>query len=225
MKKFFGLLIVTMVMGGASSIASAQDGPPPGGEGGGPRVRGNFQMPSFADLDKNKDKKISRDEMPPQMPPQIFDRLDENKDGGIDETEWNHMRERFGGGGGGARLGERLSQFLDADKDNKVSREEFARMQDLFDALDKDHDGSLSQEEMGQFFQAMSEVQAKATGGVEVTNLFSKYDKNKDGKLTADEMGNERTFKALDLNGDNSVDRAEAEQALKQLAEKSKKKQ
>ena len=50
-----------------------------------------FQMPNFAELDKNKDKKISRDEMPSQFPPQIFDRWDTNKDGFVDEEEFNAL--------------------------------------------------------------------------------------------------------------------------------------
>ena len=70
----------------------------------------------------------------------------------------------------------------------------------------------------------MNEVQTQATGGVDAGNLFTKYDKNKDGKLTADEMTEERTFKALDLNKDGSVTREEADQALKQMAERSKQK-
>jgi Ca2+-binding EF-hand superfamily protein len=53
---------------------------------------------------------------------------------------------------------------------------------------------------------------------------LAKYDKNKDGKITPDEMTEERTFKALDLNKDGSVTREEADQALKQMAERSKQK-
>ena len=192
--------------------------PPPGGQ---PGMRMQFQMPSFADLDKNKDKKISREEFPSQFPPQMFDRLDTNHDGFIDEEEWNAMRRNFGGGGGagggGPRIGESLMKLMDANADGKVSREEFAKILSLFDLLDKDHNGELSQDEMNAFFRAVNEAQTQATGGVEVNNLFEKYDKNKDGKITADEIGNERIFKSLDLNKDGEVTRAEADAALKQL--------
>jgi Ca2+-binding EF-hand superfamily protein len=183
-----------------------------------------FQMPSFADLDKNKDKKISRDEW--QGPAQFFDRLDTNHDGFIDETEFNAMRQRYGGGGGGPRLGESMAKFLDANKDGKVSRDEFAKMLTLFDLLDANHDGELTQEEMNGFFRAFNtaqtEAQNQATGGVDVNNLFANSDKNKDGKLTADEVANDRLFKALDLNKDGIVTRDEAETALKQLADRAK---
>ncbi len=215
-------------LGGGQGRGNRADGPggdrsrgdraggdrPGGGEG-----RRNFQMPEFADLDKNKDKKISKDEIPETFPPQMIDRLDQNKDGAIDEEEWNRSRGR------GAGTGERFIQFMDANKDTKVSREEFARVGEVFSALDKDQSKELSSEELNQFFPAMAEVQARATGGVAVNNLFAKFDKDKDGKITAEEMGNERTFKALDLNNDGSIDREEADKALRQLAERSKQKQ
>lgn len=186
------------------------------------------RIPTFTDLDKNKDKKISKDEFPSEFPPQSFDRLDANHDGFIDEEEWTAMRTRMGGNGystgggdprlgGGPRTGENLAKFLDGDANGKVTREEFAKITSLFETLDKDHNGELSTEELNGFFRALNEAQAQATGGVEVQNLFEKYDKNKDGKIMADEMGNDRTFKALDLDKNGEVTRAEADTALKQL--------
>ncbi|HKP11607.1 MAG TPA: EF-hand domain-containing protein [Blastocatellia bacterium] len=221
MKRISKLFFALAVLLSAAAIAGAQDmppqGPPPGGGGGGMR---QFQFPQFKDLDKNKDGKLSRDEMPSQMPPQAFDRLDANHDGFIDEAEWNAIRSRMGGG---PRVGEGMAKFLDADKDGKVTRDEFAKIVALFDLLDANHDGALSQEEMNNFFRAMNEAQTQAqnqaTGGVDVNNLFANNDKNKDGKLTPDEITNERLFKRLDLNKDGVVTRDEAETALKQLAE------
>jgi Ca2+-binding EF-hand superfamily protein len=219
MKRVFGLVVFIAVMAGS---ALAQDPPPmpPGGQQGG-GMRMQFQMPNFADLDKNKDKKLSRDEFPSQFPAQAFDSIDTNHDGFIDEEEWNAMRARFGGAGGGMRggprTGESLTKLLDANADGKVSREEFAKVLSLFDVLDKDHNGELSTEELNGFFRAVQDAQTQATGGVEVNNLFEKYDKNKDGKITAEELGNERIFKSLDLNKDGVVTRDEADTALKQI--------
>ncbi|HXU36760.1 MAG TPA: EF-hand domain-containing protein [Blastocatellia bacterium] len=221
MKYIFGLV---MFIAMASVSVLAQDPPPmpPGGQPGG-GMRMQFQMPSFAELDKNKDKKLSREEFPSQFPAQAFDRLDTNHDGFIDEEEWNAMRNRFGGGGpgggmgGGPRTGESLTKLLDANADGKVSREEFAKILSLFDVLDKDHNGELSQDELNGFFGAVRDAQTQATGGVEVNNLFEKYDKNKDGKITAEEIGNERIFKSLDLNKDGVVTREEADTAVKQI--------
>jgi len=216
MKRFFGLVIF---IGVVSSYALAQEPPPmpPGGFGGGGQ-RMQIQ-PTFADLDKNKDKKISKEEWASsQLPPQMFDRLDSNHDGFIDEEEFNAMRRGFGGGGGGfQRVGESLIKLLDANGDGKISREEFAKIVSLFDALDKDHNGELNAEELNGFFRAVNEAQTQATGGVELNNLFEKYDKNKDGKITPEELGNERIFKSLDLNKDGVITREEADAALKQL--------
>lgn len=223
MKKISIMFFTLAICLSAAAVAGAQDmppqGPPPGGGGGGGFQRGQFQMPQFKDLDKNKDGKLSKDEFPAQFPPQAFDRLDANHDGFIDETEWNAMRNRMGG----PRTGESMTKFLDADKDGKVTRDEFAKIVSLFDLLDANHDGSLSQEELNGFFRALNEAQTQAanqaTGGVDVNNLFANYDKNKDGKLTADEITSEKLFKRLDLNKDGVVTRDEAETALKQLAE------
>src|SRR5437762_934469 len=171
MKYFLGVIVF---IGVAAGTSLAQDGPPPGGQPGG-GMRMQFQMPTFAELDKNKDKKISRDEFPSQFPAQAFDRLDTNHDGFIDEEEWNAMRNRFGGGagggggmGGGPRIGESLTKLLDANADGKISREEFAKVLSLFEILDKDHNGELSAEELNGFFRAVTEAQTQETGGVEV---------------------------------------------------------
>lgn len=222
--KYISGLVMFIAM--ASVNVLAQDAPPmpPGGQPVGGGMRMQFQMPNFADLDKNKDKKLSREEFPSQFPAQAFDRLDANHDGFIDEEEWNAMRTRFAGGGpggggmgGGPRTGESLTKLLDANADGKVSREEFAKVLSLFDLLDKDHNGELSPEELNGFFGAVRDAQTQATGGVEVNNLFEKYDKNKDGKITAEEIGNERIFKSLDLNKDGVVTREEADTAVKQI--------
>jgi Ca2+-binding EF-hand superfamily protein len=216
MKRFFGLLVILVVAAGSVFAQEHPPMPPQGGQPGGMRMQ--MQLPNFADLDKNKDKKLSHEEAS-QLPPQFFDRFDTNHDGFIDEEEWNAMRTRFAGGpgGGGPRTGESLTKLLDANADGKVSREEFAKIVSLFDTLDKDHNGELTAEELNGFNRAVNDAQTQATGGVELNNLFEKYDKNKDGKITAEEIGNERIFKSLDLNKDGEITRAEADTALKQL--------
>jgi Ca2+-binding EF-hand superfamily protein len=230
MKKLFGLVFSLVVMAGAAASANAQEPPPHGPPGGFPPggggMRMQMQMPSFADMDKNKDKKLSRDEVPSQFPQQFFDRLDENKDGFIDEPEWDRMQARFRSGGGGMRMegprwGESLTKLLDANSDSKVSREEFARMAELFDRLDQDKNGDLSQEELNGFMRAVSDAQHQATGDVDVNRAFQTMDKNKDGKITPDET-TEQMFRNLDLNKDGSVPKEEAEQAIKKMAAMSK---
>jgi Ca2+-binding EF-hand superfamily protein len=233
MKKIFELAITSLFIFGCAAIVPAQEGPPPPPpmpQGGGRQMQ--MQMPAFSDLDKNKDKKLSKDEFPAQMPAQMFDRMDDNKDGFVDENEWNTSMTRFRGGpggGGGPRISESLTKFMDANTDGKVSHDEFAVIVRVFEYLDKDKNGELTQEEMGQFMQAVNqaatEVQNKATGGVDVNQLFTNLDKNKDGKLTPDEVSSEKTFKALDLNKDATVTKEEATESLKKQAERSQKSQ
>ena len=117
-----------------------------------------------------------------------------------------------------------MVKYLDANHDGKVSREEFARVAQLFDAVDKNHDGALNAEELGGFYAAAGQAPTQATGGVDVDSLFTKYDKNKDGKIGPDELDNERLFKALDLNHDGVITRDEADQALRDMAARSKQK-
>ncbi|GEM_PF-1008588 len=230
MKRIIGVLFSAAVIFGCASIASAQDMPPgAGGQPGGMRMQ--MQMPSFNDLDKNKDKKLSKDEVK-DFPPQMIERLDENKDGFIEESEWNAGMSRFrggaggGAGGGGGRFGETLLKAMDGNSDSKLSRDEFAKIIALFDILDKDKNGELSQEEAGQFFGAVNqmatEAQNKSTGGVSVEQLFANLDKNKDGNITPDEMTNEKTFKALDTSKDGVITKEEAAEALKKQAERRK---
>jgi HlyD family secretion protein len=64
----------------------------------------------FAQLDKNKDGKLTKDELPEQMQ-QFFDRLDTNHDGVVSKQEFDEMMKRFSamrrqqGGGEGAAPG------------------------------------------------------------------------------------------------------------------------
>ena len=96
MNRFFGWIFSLALIIGSATVASAQDAPPPPPPnfgGGGQRMM--FQFPAFAELDKNKDKKLSKDEVPPQFPPQMFDRVDTNHDGSNDEEEWKALAARM----------------------------------------------------------------------------------------------------------------------------------
>jgi HlyD family secretion protein len=74
-------------------------GAEPGGEGarGEPGKRGGRGSFDPMQLDKDGDKKLSREELPEQMQG-MFDRLDTNGDGAIDSAELSAMRRRRGTG-------------------------------------------------------------------------------------------------------------------------------
>lgn len=99
-------------LGGPDAGMGGSGGGPggPGGGGGGRGGRGGGggrgRMPSFAELDKDKDGKITAEELPEQMR-QAFGRMDTNGDGVLDQAEQKTVEEfrkrmqQQGGGRGG----------------------------------------------------------------------------------------------------------------------------
>lgn len=222
----FKLAGVILAMTLSTTALMGQDPPPPPPPGQGMRM----QMPTFRDLDRNKDGKITRDEF--QGPEEFFNRLDANGDGSLSEEEFQSARQRFQGPGG-PRLGEALLTLLDANRDGKVSREEFAKIVEVFTSLDRDSDGSLTGEELARLpsvAAALPRAEAPsapaAPGGINVNALFERYDANKDGKLSEEEMKlNARFFQMLDINRDGVVTREEVEKFVKDRENAAKKPQ
>lgn len=84
-----------------------------------------------------------------------------------------------------------MMHMIDANKDGKVSRDEWIAYQErLFVALDKDKDGFL---ETTEFFGAPSDTvipytTASFSHGLMTQQMFGKIDANGDGKLSKDEF-------------------------------------
>jgi len=197
---------LTAVTALAQTTPPAQPGPgwgmgPMGGPGGpmGPMAGQRAGMPGrgggwmqgqgFAQLDANKDGKISKDEVMA-----LFDRLDTNKDGTLSPEELAAGRAQFA----------QHRQHLDANGDGMISRDEAKnapRLASSFDALDTNKDGQLSREEMrgawaGRGHQGprvdangdglISRDEAKAVPWL--SQNFDAIDANKDGSLSRDEI-------------------------------------
>jgi len=108
-----------------------------GGRGGG---RGMF---SLARLDTNNDGNISREEFLAR-PTATFARLDRNNDGVISVDE-RPQRPQNGNSGDGQR---RERPNFDTNGDQQISLTEFQAMgARMFDRLDANHDGRVTQEE------------------------------------------------------------------------------
>jgi photosystem II stability/assembly factor-like uncharacterized protein len=80
--------------------ASDQQRRPTDSQGPGPRGSGFLRM--LQQQDANGDGKIQLEEKPERMPDEVFQRLDANEDGAIDQDELQNARQRMRGRGGSA---------------------------------------------------------------------------------------------------------------------------
>jgi hypothetical protein len=127
------LLLALLLSTGAAGLAMAADVPPPAG------------APPRAKLDTNGDGVIDRAEAAkaPRLAAQ-FDTLDKNKDGKLSRDElprWHGTRHGRGPGGRGEMMAK-----LDTNKDGRISREEAKadpRLAARFDQMDVNKDGYL----------------------------------------------------------------------------------
>ncbi len=91
------------------------------------------------EFDANQDGIVSRNEYPGSD--EAFQRLDGNRDGDVSATEVMNSLQRKGTSGGN------LIDRFDADKDGKVSKDEFPRSDEQFTRLDANGDGYITEDE------------------------------------------------------------------------------
>ncbi|KAF1706926.1 EF-hand domain-containing protein [Pseudoxanthomonas sacheonensis] len=112
-----------------------------------------------------------------------FDELDKNKDGKLSKEEMPHRGDRQHGRDGHGPRGEDRREAmakLDTDKDGRISRTEAAggegKLASRFDEMDANKDGFID--------RADHEIRAKQRSD----EWFAKADTDKDGKLTRAEL-------------------------------------
>jgi Ca2+-binding EF-hand superfamily protein len=165
----------------------------------------------FAELDGNKDGKVSPDELKAYYRKNGFQPLQAQPD-----------PEQ----GAAQVLTDALFKHLDRDKDGKLSREELARAEAVLAPLDANEDDLLTPEELvpgleygygrvrGRPGQGeapiLSVVNPDDPPAKQAAPLLTRYDKDKNGKLSRAEFGcDEAAFKALDANKDGQLDATE----------------
>ena len=160
----------------------------------------------FANSDKNKDGKVSKDEVPAEAWERLG-KLDKDGDSAVSREEMAAMMPGRGGPGGPG--GGELFAKSDKNGDGKISKDEVpAEAWDRIGRLDKNSDGSITKEEMAAMMQGGPGL-GGPQGGPEA--VFSRYDADKDGKLSKTEVPAEmwdRLSKA-DENADGLVSKEE----------------
>lgn len=199
-----------------------------GGQGPDGRPRGHG--PGYREADTDGDGQVTFEELKarrPQLTRERFDRMDRNGDGALSRADRPEGRgpggyghgERRGHGGPGGDRGHML-QKADADKDGKVTFEEFSDFRiegtrERFDRLDTNNDGALTPEDIRHTARHRPNGD-RGRPGPGAARLRA-ADTNGDGDITYEEAlaaipelrGS--MFERMDRNGDgvlNEADRA-----------------
>lgn len=195
--------------------------------GGRPNRAGGELRQRFVMLDRNKDGKVTRDEVPEQarqrlMP--LFERL------GKEELTLADLERAIGGGEGNRPDSNRqlgpagprgpvFMRLLDTDRDGRISKSEWAKASEIFGQLDENSDGELDPrelmgpppEEMSPDRERMERRDARTQPGEPAAGpgreFFARLDTNNDGKISKDEAPPRMRdrFDRLDANQDGSL--------------------
>jgi len=192
-----------------SCVADEKNAPPAGTKPGQPdQTKGpHFSADRFIkDHDTNKDGKLSKDELPPQMQ-DAFAEIDTNKDGFITQDELQTHADRM------ARARPQMIEivYYSIDVPEPEVKDQTAELQQAYDALrklDTNKDGKIDEKELAAFRETRKKERCDA--------MFKYMDKNNDGKISKDEARGlwADNFAELDANKDGFLDRAEVEKAL-----------
>lgn len=153
-----------------------------------PVVFNDWSAARFNNLDRNRDGRLTRAEWIYDL--ETFRRVDRNKDGIVARAE-------FLGGDFDDDRGDRFD-FLDADGNNRVTRQEWHASQEAFTWLDTNRDGVLSR------------LEVEGEGADQQGDVFARLDTNRNNRVNPDEWQWSRaSFDKLDVNRDGVLTRAE----------------
>ena len=147
----------------------------------------NWTERGFANLDRNRDGRIARNEW--FYDREGFIRADRNGDNTL-------TREEFLSGDVDVDREDRF-EYLDANNNGRIERAEWHASRDAFTWLDRNRDGVLSRQEV-------------VGDDAKQADLFAGLDVNNDGMITSSEwQWSRRSFARQDQNGDGQLTRAE----------------
>lgn len=156
-----------------------------------------------------------------------FARLDKNSDNVIDAGEIEAMLSERGGRHfrRGEQSGQKQASRFDADRDGKVTGDEFLNnVKQRFAQLDLNNDGKITDEDLPPNMRGMG-VLSKAEDGFgrhgRMLSLVRGADANNDGAVTLDEAmaAAQARFARLDKTGDGVIDNADREQMRKEMVD------
>lgn len=113
------------------------------GQSEAPQGKRDRQARQRVKRDTDGDGKLSRSEW--SRKPEVFDRLDSDKDGFLTRDELRAGRSKRSS----QRL-ERRAQKLDRNNDGTITRDEWPGQSERFDRLDRNHDGVVTRDEIGK---------------------------------------------------------------------------
>jgi uncharacterized protein (TIGR03000 family) len=168
--------------------------------GKGPR----FDLERFLkDYDINKDGRLSRNELPPELRP-AFDQIDADKDGKVSREELErglaHLHPT-------RRPSDLIHVLIEMSDCDDACNGEVQRAYDILRKLDKNKNGTIDPDELKAARQQILKDR--------VDYLFKELDKNKDDKISRDEAQGmlRQDFDHIDRNKDGFIDREELTRA------------
>lgn len=193
----------TLVLAAAGAVAIAGDGPDGKRHG---RAHGGPGNHFFAEMDANKDGKVTREEAK-SAGDRLFQKLDLNRDGSVTQAEAQDGMKALG-----KERAEQRFAAKDTNKDGKLSAEESKMPAERFARIDANKDGFLSQDEMVRKFQPRADGPGAKFGA----RQFERLDADKNGTVTKAEAvaAAETRFAKIDSNGDGEITHEEMKSAV-----------